>query len=129
MDPTKPSSNIPASRGPEVARGTDLLLLSYIAYLVGAVTGGAGSLVGLIVAYLQRAEVAGTWRESHYTWLIRTFWIGLLFIVIGAITTWIAIGFLILLATFVWYIVRLVKGWMAYSKEQPIADPENWFFG
>lgn len=129
MNVTPPPSQTPASQGPDAVRGTDLLLLSYIAYLLGAITGGAGSLVGLIVAYMQRDEVAGTWRESHYNWLIRTFWIGLLFVVIGGITTWILIGFLILFATFIWYIVRLVKGWMAYSKEEPIADPDNWFFG
>lgn len=127
METTTPPE-APSPRGPDVARGTDLLLISYICYLAALIV-GITALVGVVIAYIQRGEVTGTWRESHYTWLIRTFWIGLLFAVIGTITTWILIGFLIWFATFVWYIVRLVKGWMAYSKEQPIADPENWFFG
>lgn len=127
MENTTPPP-VQSPRGPEVARGTDLLLISYICYLAALIV-GITAIVGVVIAYTQRGEVAGTWRESHYTWLIRTFWIGLLFAVIGTVTTWILIGFLIWFATFIWYIVRLVKGWMAYSKEEPIADPDNWFFG
>jgi len=32
------------------------------------------ALIGLIVAYVKRSDVAGSFLESHYTWLIRTFW-------------------------------------------------------
>lgn len=114
--------------GPELARSVDLLLVTYAAYLIGLVT-LLGGIVGIVIAYLKRPEVVGTWRESHYTWLIRTFWIGLLFAVIGFATMWILIGFVIFFAIYVWFIIRLIKGWMAYSNEQPIRNPEDWFFG
>jgi uncharacterized membrane protein len=39
------------------------------------------------------------------------------------------LGFLVLLGVAIWYIVRLVKGWMAYDKKQPIAKPDDLLFG
>lgn len=126
-EPPAPSDN--KGRGPEIARSVDLLLVTYIAYLVGLVTGGVGSLVGIIIAYLKRDDEVGTWRESHYVWLIRTFWIGLLYAAIGFLTLIILIGKIILFATVVWFIVRLIKGWVAYGKEMPIDNTESWFVG
>lgn len=116
-------------RGPDLARSLDMLLLTYVAFLVGLISAGFGAVVGVIIAYLKRPEVAGTWRESHYTWLIRTFWIGVLFGIVGGVTTVIFIGVLVLFATFIWFVIRLVKGWMAYANEEPVRNPEDWFFG
>lgn len=115
--------------GPDLARNLDMLLVTYVAFLLGLITAGFGAIVGVVIAYLKRPEVAGTWRESHYTWLIRTFWIGLLFSAIGGITALFFIGFLVFIATFVWFIIRLVKGWMAYSNEEAIQNPDDWFLG
>jgi uncharacterized membrane protein len=36
------------------------------------------SFIGIIVDYIKRRDVQGTMLESHYTWLIRTFWWSLL---------------------------------------------------
>jgi uncharacterized membrane protein len=36
------------------------------------------SFIGIIVDYIKRGDVEGTMLESHYTWLIRTFWWSLL---------------------------------------------------
>ena len=47
-----------------------------ILYLVNLFTGFT-ILIGLILAYVWRSEEATTeWEESHFTYLIRTFWIG-----------------------------------------------------
>lgn len=124
-DAQLPDSN---GRGPDVARNIDLLLVTYILYVLGFFT-GVSTIVGVVIAYVKRGEVAGTWRESHYTWLIRTFWIGLAAGVVAMITLIIGIGFLVMIAIAVWFIVRLVKGWSAYAKEQPIDDVESWLFG
>jgi uncharacterized membrane protein len=32
----------------------------------------------VIINYVKRGEVRGTWLESHFTWQIRTFWFALL---------------------------------------------------
>jgi uncharacterized membrane protein len=114
--------------GPEAARSTDMLLVAYICYLISIIF-GITALLGLVISYLKRGEETVSWRISHYTWLIRTFWIGLLYGVIGTVLTGIGIGVLILFATVIWFIIRIVKGWMRYAKEEPVANVESWFIG
>ena len=57
---------------------------------------GIVGIAGLIVAYVKRDDAAGTWVNSHFTWLIRTFWWSLLWSVLGWLTLltlgWILIG-------------------------------------
>ena len=100
--------------------------LVYILYFLGFVI-AITTLAGLIVAYLKRGE-AGAIARTHYTFLIRTFWIGLLFSIIGAVTTMILIGFLIIAATVVWALIRLIKGFMLANEDKPIPDPETWLW-
>ena len=59
--------------------------LVYILYFIGFVV-GITAIAGLIVAYLKRGE-AGPNATTHFTFQIRTFWIGLLFSIIGAVTS------------------------------------------
>jgi uncharacterized membrane protein len=114
---------------PQAASSTDMGLVMYICFAIGFVTGGLGSIVGVVIAYMQREQDAGTWRESHDTWMIRTFWIGLAAGFVGIILSFLLIGFLILPLVAIWMIIRLVKGWMAYDKKQPIAKPDDLLFG
>jgi len=109
-------------------QGRKMMQIIYICYAVSIVFGFT-SLIGVVLAYLNKADAAGDWVESHYTWMIRTFWIGLLFGVVGMATMPIFIGILIILATVVWYVIRIAKGWTQFSKNQPIDDPESWLFG
>ena len=81
-----------------------LYALSYFA--------GVTAIVGIIINYVKKDEAAGTWLESHFRWQIRTFWFGLLWALIGAVTVFILIGFAVLFANFCWIIYRIVKGWL-----------------
>ena len=105
-----------------------MMQIIYICYALSIIFGFT-SLIGVVLAYLNKADAVGDWVESHYTWMIRTFWIGLLFGVIGMVTMPFLIGFPIMLATIVWYVIRIAKGWTQFSKNQPIDDPESWLFG
>ncbi|TIV06568.1 MAG: hypothetical protein E5V94_12120, partial [Mesorhizobium sp.] len=58
-------------------------LVIYILYLAGLVIGITG-IVGIVLAYINRGK-AGGFVESHYTFLIRTFWIGLLYALISVV--------------------------------------------
>ena len=111
------------------ASTTDMGLVMYICFAAGLVTGGLGSIIGVVIAYMQREQDQGTWRESHDTWLIRTFWIGMAAGFVGFILMFLLIGFLILPVVAIWVIIRLVKGWMLFDKKQPIPDPDNLLFG
>ena len=56
--------------------------------------------------------------ESHFTWQIRTFWWVLLWCVVGGSTFWFGIGFLVLAAAGIWYLYRLVKGFLNWSDKK-----------
>jgi uncharacterized membrane protein len=84
-------------------------LITYILYLVGFLVGVTG-LIAIIMNYVKRDEMRGTWLESHVNWQIKTFWWCLLGYIIGAILTIVLIGYLILFLVLVWQIYRLVVG-------------------
>lgn len=86
-------------------------------------------IVGVIIAYVKRGEARGTWVESHFTWLIGTFWWSLLWdvvaIVIGLLTWWILglgilLAIVILAATSIWVIYRVVRGYLAFKDSEPL---------
>ena len=77
-------------------------------------------IVAIVVVYVKRDEAKGTWLESHFSWQIRTFWWGLLWAVIGAITFLVVIGWFILAADTIWIIYRIVKGWLYLNDNKPI---------
>ncbi len=91
-----------------------LITLTRIIYLLqalGYVT-GLSYLVALILDYVKRDEVRGTWLESHFRWQIRTFWFSLLWYAVGVVTYVIGIGVLILVANTFWVLYRILKGWL-----------------
>jgi len=101
-----------------------ITLTVYILHAASLFSGGITSLIAVILNYVKRDDVIGTIYESHFTWQIRTFWIGLGLSVLGWITIFILVGFLILLGTVVWFIYRIVIGWLRLSEGKPIDKPE-----
>lgn len=102
-----------------------MALIAYILFL--APLGGLTHLVGLIMAYVAR-PTAPVWLQSHYTYLIRTFWIGLLFFVAAGVLCLLAIGFVLLPLAFLWVVVRCVVGLMRLFRNEPIPQPDTWMF-
>lgn len=105
---------------------TGNIRLIYILYLVGILMPLVG-LVGVIFAYVKKGD-APKWAKTHYQFLIRTFWIYMLFIVIGSITSMIIIGWFILIAALVWFIIRMVKGLSSLSTGTAHPSPTSWMF-
>jgi uncharacterized membrane protein len=104
--------------------GATNVTVIYILYLVSLVI-GVGLLVGLVIAYINRGK-AGGWVETHYTYLIRTFWIGLLYAVVSIVLMFVAIGFVLALATGIWFIARCVIGLQAAGRGEAVKNPESW---
>jgi uncharacterized membrane protein len=85
-------------------------------------------IIGVIVAYVNRADARGTWVESHLTWLIRTFWWSTLWAVIGwivlialaVVIIGFALGPLIWVVTSIWVIYRVVRGVLLFKDNRPI---------
>jgi uncharacterized membrane protein len=82
---------------------------------------GLPSLVALIINYVKKSDVRGTWLESHFRWQIRTFWFVLgwavlillvsaplvLLLGLGLVTGWVGLGVL-----GIWAIYRIARGWL-----------------
>lgn len=98
------------------------------ASVVGSFLFGWPSLIAVIINYVRRDDVRGTWLETHFRWQIRTFWFALagtlVVLAIGLPTTLILIGFGILALGFcvlgLWTIYRIVRGWMRLSAREPM---------
>ncbi|MBP5996576.1 MAG: hypothetical protein KA535_01365 [Azonexus sp.] len=95
------------------------------ATVAGGFVFGLPSLVAVLLNYLKRGDVNGTWLESHFRWQIRTFWFtalwlvvyGLLIItIIGIPIAWILIAILGL-----WVGYRVIRGWVALFGERPVS--------
>lgn len=96
--------------------------LTFIVYILYALSVFAGitAIAAIIVNYIKRDEVQGTYLATHFRWQIRTFWYGLLWAVVGFITTPILIGFLVWTVAGLWLIYRLVKGLLNLNDEKPM---------
>jgi uncharacterized membrane protein len=96
------------------------------ATVVGAFLTGWPSIIAVILNYVKRGDVRGTWLESHFRWQIRTFWFGLLWISLCVLFIVFTLGIGILIAWFpillvgFWFIYRIVRGWMALNERRPM---------
>jgi len=74
--------------------------------------------IAVIINYIKIDDVTGTLSESHFRWQIRTFWYSLLWGIIGAILTFVGIGYVILGINYIWIIYRIIKGWLRLNDGQ-----------
>ncbi|MBP6115628.1 MAG: hypothetical protein KBC57_11075 [Neisseriaceae bacterium] len=95
-------------------------LMVYIAVAAGLVTGGVGTIIGLIYAYVRRNDIQGSIYHSHLNYLIKTIWITFGLSVLGFLTTVILIGFVIMFAAFVWYVYRVIYGFVKWNDHQSV---------
>lgn len=101
-------------------------LVCYILQILSVVT-GLTAIVAVILAYVRMTE-APDWIKNHYTYQIRTFWIGLAGMVIGILTFWmLGLGFLIMLATAIWFIIRAVVGLIRLTEGRGHTDPRGFW--
>lgn len=70
------------------------------------------AILGVIINYVKHEDAHGNWLESHFRWQKATFWYGLLWIVLGVLTTPILIGYLVLPGVTIWLIYRIARGWI-----------------
>lgn len=101
-------------------------MLVYILYLVSLLT-GITVIVGLVMAYIAQGD-ADDVDATHYRFLIRTFWIGVLMTVVGWLLAIVLIGFGILVFTLIWFIIRMVKGMGYANRGEPVPDPAAWLW-
>lgn len=94
------------------------------AAVVTAFLTGWPSILGVILNYARREAVRGTYLESHFRWQIRTFWFAALWVVVAMVLFATIIGiplaWLLIVATGVWVLYRIGRGWLALNDGRPI---------
>ena len=113
-----------------------LKTLGHISYLlhtvvaVGAVLPGVQASVALlIVAFVldlvKKADAEGTWQESHFRWRIRTvLWAAGLYVLTAPL--WLLLlapGWMAWALVSIWFLYRVVRGWMNLNRNQPMPRP------
>src|SRR5262245_1072352 len=107
------------------AREASLRRLTMIVYAlqIASFLLGFTLIVGVIINYIQRGDVAGTWLESHFRWQIRTFWYSLLWLGVGLATLIVVIGFFVLMGSALWLLYRAIKGWLSLEEGKAMYAP------
>jgi len=120
--------------------GNNLVTLTHVVYglhafsaIIGIITAAAivtafltgwPSIIAVIINYVKRSEVRGTFLESHFSWQIRTFWWALLWAVIAGLLFITIIGipvaWAILVGVGIWVLYRIVRGWLALASGKPM---------
>jgi uncharacterized membrane protein len=96
------------------------------ATVIGAFLTGWPSIIAVILNYIKRGAVQGTWLESHFRWQIRTFWYGLLWVCLCILFVLLTFGLGIILVWIpaviltIWFIYRVMRGWMALRDGKPM---------
>jgi len=96
--------------------------------VIGAFLIGWPSIIAVILNYVKRGDVAGTWLETHFRWQIRTFWFAFLWVAIAFVLAVSVVGFVAALivvgAVTVWLVYRVARGWIALNAGKPIDDDD-----
>lgn len=74
------------------------------------------SIVGVIMAHVCYSNSANDKVvNSHYSYLQRTFWWGLIWVILGTALAIVYVGYLVLAGWVVWTVYRIVKGFVAWT--------------
>jgi uncharacterized membrane protein len=126
----------PTSTGTE---DRTLPAIIYVLYFLGAAN-GLTAVLGLVLALINRGR-AGERMRTHYTFLIRTCWlwlvwlvIGLLFLLVGAPLSLVLIGYPLLVLgkaiislAEIWFIARVIVGAICLAQNKAYPRPHSWF--
>jgi len=106
------------------AAPTSTAHILYILHALAPFTLWSLSVVAVIIGAITRDTVRGTWVESHYSWLLRTFAWGMLWLVVGTVIfVMTVVGIFLLWALWgvltIWYLYRVIRGWLRLNDGLP----------
>ena len=102
--------------------------ISTAAFIATAFVFSIPSIIAVIMNYVKRDDVRGTWLDSHFSWQLRTFWWAALWIVvistISFVLAFVLIGFILwpigIALVGLWILYRVVRGWLALKDGRPV---------
>ena len=119
-EPSPTNTKPPANSGFDLNQPTVIALL----YLASFAT-GISSLIGIVLAHMWAGDNQDEWANSHFAYLIRTFWFGLLGFIVSGVLTFVLIGILLFPMVAVWVGVRSVVCLLKAQKREPMPDPKT----
>ena len=97
------------------------------AFIATAFLTGWPSIIAVIINYVKRPDVRGTYLETHFSWQIRTFWCALLWVMLMWVLVLTVIGiplaWLIGVGVGLWVLYRIIRGWLALLDGKPMPMP------
>lgn len=124
MNTPEPTPAIETDAGPPQSLIT-ITTAVYILLAVGVLPPFLPAFVAaVIVNYVKRDDVRGTFLESHFRWQIRTFWFGLLWFIVGILCCLTIIlfflGVIVIAVDAIWIMYRTIKGWLDLVDRKPM---------
>ncbi|MCC4114170.1 hypothetical protein LLG90_02280 [Aromatoleum toluclasticum] len=99
------------------------------ATIIGSFVASLPSILAVVLNYMKRGAVRGTWLESHFRWQIRTFWFALLWILVAAAMAVTLIGipfaFVLLAGAGLWIAYRVIRGWLNLLDRSTMPMPSD----
>lgn len=97
------------------------------ATIIGAFVFGWPSIIAVIINYVTRSNVRGSWLDSHWRWQLRTFWYAALWLLVAGLLTITLIGipfaWIVIALTGLWVLYRVTRGWTALVSRNPMPVP------
>jgi len=98
------------------------------AFIVTAFLSGWPSIIAVIINYVKRDSVRGTFLDTHFSWQIRTFWWSLLWVIIAGVFIMTVVGMVVgvplILLLGVWVMYRIVRGWLSLLSRRAMPVPD-----
>ena len=119
--------NEPLLQPPHDPNQRTIMIVVYVLFGLGVIFGGLPAIAGVILAYIERQDMLpNSLYHNHLTFLIRTFWGSVAGTVIGFILSFIGIGILVLFAVGIWYLFRVIYGFVKLMDEKSVTTT-GWF--
>ncbi|MDP2195537.1 MAG: hypothetical protein Q8J72_06075 [Rhodocyclaceae bacterium] len=97
------------------------------ASIIGAFVFGWPSIIAVIINYVTRANVRGTWLETQWRWQLRSFWYAALWLLVAGLLAVTLIGIpaaiLVIVVTGFWVLYRVIRGWIALVNRRLLPVP------
>ncbi|MHB8255508.1 MAG: DUF4870 family protein [Acidiferrobacter sp.] len=97
----------------------ELVVVAYALYAVGLFGLMLPSVLALVLNY-QRRNRSGSCYGSHHRWMIRTFWWGMFWGVVGLLLFFVLVGYAVFVGLTVWWVYRVIRGALALADEEPM---------
>lgn len=97
------------------------------AWIITAFVFSSPSVIAVIINYVTRDQVRGTWLATHWRWQMRTFWFALVWVIVAGLLVITIIGYplawVVAVSTGLWVLYRVIRGWLALKESRGMPVP------